>query len=204
MIRRIRPFALIAALALPLWAACGSAGLPEYDYASEPDPREREFVLGVSDGVRVQVWDSPELSTEARVRPDGTITMPLINDVQAAGKTPSELRNDIESELAEYVKIENADVTVAVGDIRSYRFTVSGEVSEPGIHESDHYVTVAEAIAIAGGFTRFASENDIVLQRRDRESGEVREIPIAYSAIESGEHPEMNLVLMPGDSLHIP
>lgn len=195
---------LIAALALPLAAACGASSLPDYDYTQEHDPREREYVLGTSDGVQIHVWDDPDLSTDTRVRPDGTVTMPLVGDLQAAGRTPSQLRGVIEDALEEYVHAEEIHVTVAVRDIRSYRFTVSGEVSEPGIHESDHYVTVAEAIAIAGGFTRFASEDDIVLQRRDRETGEAREIPIVYGAIESGERPEMNLVLKPGDSLHVP
>ncbi len=203
MIRHVTCSALPAALAL-LLMACGSAGIPDYDYSQEPDPREQEFVLGISDGVQIHVWDNPDLSTDTRIRPDGTITVPLIGDVTAAGKTPTELRGVIADRLSEYVKAESAEITVGVGEINSYRFIISGEVSEPGIHSADRYVTVAEAIAMAGGFTRFASRNDIVLQRRDRETDEVREIPIAYRAISSGEHPEMNLVLLPGDSLHIP
>lgn len=203
MTRHIRLDAVIAALILPLWLGCG-AHVPDYDYSQEPDPRTREFVLGISDGIRIHVWNNPELTTEATVRPDGTVTMPLIGDLEAAGKTPSSLRSNIRERLSEYIVIENSSVTVAVTSVNSYRFTVSGEVSEPGIHTSQHYVTVAEAIAMAGGFTRFADKDEITLQRRDRESAEVREIPIAYRAIASGERPEMNLVLLPGDSIHVP
>ena len=202
MIRQSRLAALLL-VALPLVIGCG-AQIPDYDYSQEPDPRTREFVLGISDGIRIHVWDNPSLSTEATVRPDGTVTLPLVGDLTAAGNTPSELREMILERLADYVRVENSSVTVAVTSVNSYRFMVSGEVSRPGIHTAEHYVTVAEAIAMAGGFTRFASKDDIVLQRRDQETAEVRRIPIAYRAIASGEHPEMNLVLLPGDSLHIP
>ena len=194
---------LIAACVVPLWLGCGSS-LPDYDYRAEPDPRTREFVIGISDGVRIYVWDHPNLSTEASVRPDGTVTMPLVGDLTAAGKTPSELRGEISERLTEWVKVESSSITVAITAVNSYRFMISGEVAQPGIHAAQHYVTVAEAIALAGGFTRFASKNSIVLQRRDPDTSEVRHIPIAYRAIASGERPEMNLVLMPGDSLHVP
>ena len=201
MTRHILYVAIFAALALPASLGCG-ANLPDYDYSQEPDPRTREFVLGISDGIRIHVWDNPEMSTEASVRPDGTVTMPLVGDFTAAGRTPSELREQIRERLADYVK--DSKITVAVTSVNSYRFTISGEVAQPGIHSADQYVTVAEAIAMAGGFTRFASKSGIVLQRRDAETSEIRKIPISYRAIASGEHPEMNLVLLAGDSLHIP
>jgi polysaccharide biosynthesis/export protein len=200
---RTSRYAVVLASFLAFGIGCG-ASLPDYDYSQEPDPRAREFVLGISDGIRIHVWDNPDLSTEASVRPDGTITMPLVGDLTAAGKTPSELRELIRERLTEYLKVEHSSITVAVVAVNSYRFMVSGEVARPGIHSSQHYVTVAEAIALAGGFTRFASKDSIVLQRRDPASGEVRQIPISYRAIASGEHPEMNLVLLAGDSLHVP
>lgn len=203
MFRSSRHAAAFAALSLPLWLGC-SAHIPDYDYSKEPDPRTREFVVGVSDDIRIHVWDNPELSTETTVRPDGTVTMPLVGDFPAAGNSPSELREIIRTRLSDYVQVDKSSIAVEVANVNSYRFTVSGEVSEPGIHEAQRYVTVAEAIAMAGGFTRFASKEELVLQRRDRETRGVREIPIVYPAIASGEHPEMNLVLLPGDSLHVP
>lgn len=196
--------ACILAIAAVLCGACGGAPLPDYDYSQEPDPRAREYVLGVADSLDINVWKNPELSTRAIIRPDGTITMPLIGDLHAAGKTPSELKEQIESRLVNYIKLEGTEITIAVTNAASYRFTVSGEVGSPGIFTSAYYVTVAEAIALAGGFSRFASRDRLKLMRRDPRTGEVREIPIDYTRIESGERIDMNLVLMSGDSLYVP
>jgi polysaccharide export outer membrane protein len=158
----------------------------------------------VSDELLITVWKNQQLTTTATVRPDGTITMPLAGDVVAAGKTPTLLKREIERRLAEYIKMDGgAEVTVAVTGVNSYRFTVAGEVSQPGIFTSKVYVTVAEAIALAGGFTRFANRDDIVLLRRNGH-GDVRRIPITYSLIADGEHPEMNLTLLAGDSIYVP
>lgn len=182
--------------------ACGPT-LPAYDYSKEPNPRRSEYVIGVSDELQITVWKNPQLTTAVTVRPDGTITMPLVGDVVATGRTPSQLRQEIAKRLAEYIKLEGSEITVAVTGVNSYRFTVSGEVGQPGIFTSKVYVTVAEAIALAGGFTRFAKRNDIVLMRRNK-NGQIRRIPIAYDFIANGEHPEMNLVILPGDSLYVP
>jgi polysaccharide export outer membrane protein len=194
---------LLAAVLAALAAGCG-ARPPDYDYSKEPNPRKSEFVIGVSDEMLVTVWRKPELTTTATVRPDGTITMPLIGDVMASGKTPSQLKQEIQRRVAEFIKLDaSTTITIAVTAVNSYRFTVSGEVAQPGIHTSKVYVTVAEAIALAGGFTRFAKRDDIVLMRRNQ-AGVVRRIPIAYSLIANGEYPEMNLVVLSGDSIFVP
>jgi len=182
--------------------ACGPT-LPDYDYTKEPNPRRSEFVIGISDDLMITVWKNQQLTTAATVRPDGTITMPLVGDISAAGKTPSQLRKEIQAKLAEYIKLEGSEITIAVTGVNSYRFTVSGEVGQPGIYTAKVYVTVAEAIALAGGFTRFASRDDIVLMRRDP-NGTIRKIPIVYSLIASGEAPQMNLTVLAGDSLFVP
>lgn len=194
-----------ASLLAVLWlgtGACGAA-LPSYDYSKEPDPTKLEYVLGVSDSVDINVWKYAELNTKATIRPDGTITMPLIGDLQAEGKTPSELKAAIATKLAEFYK-ESLEITVAVTNWASYRFTVSGEVNTPGVLESTRYVTVAEAIALAGGLTRFARKNGMILTRTDPKTGAVRRIPLAYDPIISGERPDMNIYLMRGDRLHVP
>src|SRR5262249_40656408 len=162
-----------------------------YDYTKEPDPRKHEFVIGASDNLRITVWKNPELSTEAKVRPDGTITMPLIGDVLAAGRTPGELKVEITHKLSAYVKDENSTVTIAVTEVNSYRFTVSGNVEHGGIFTSKYYVTVAEALAMAGGLNKFASPHKIVLVRPEK--GGVRRVPFDYDRISSGEHPDENL-----------
>ena len=190
---------LLAAISL---LACGPS-LPKYDYGKEPDPRRSEYVIGVGDGLSINVWKNPQLSTNVVVRPDGTVTMPLVGDLLARDKTPSQLRSEIAARVSEYVKLEGSEITVAVTEVNSYRFTVSGEVGQPGFVEAKQYLTVAEAIAQAGGFTRFAKRNEIVLSRRGQD-GTIRRIPIAYDYIENGSHPEMNIVMLPGDSLHVP
>jgi len=192
----------VAVVAFGLIVACGPK-LPGYDYSSEVDPRVSEYVIGVDDGLTINVWKNEQLSTAAVVRPDGTITMPLVGDLVARGKTPTQLRKAIAKRLAEYVKLGASEITVAVSQVNSYRFTVSGEVIRPGMVQSRQYLTVAEAIAQAGGFTRFADRNKLVLSRRGAD-GTIRRIPIVYDLIEDGSHPEMNIVMLAGDSLHIP
>jgi polysaccharide export outer membrane protein len=195
--------AKVLAIALVMAASACGPSLPDYDYSKEPNPRRSEFVIGISDDLMITVWKNQQLTTAATVRPDGTITMPLVGDIVAAGKTPTTLRQEIQQRLAEYIKLEGSEITIAITGVNSYRFTVSGEVGQPGIYTAKVYVTVAEAIALAGGFTRFADRDDIVLMRRD-DKGQIRKIPIVYSLIASGEQPQMNLVVLSGDSLFVP
>lgn len=186
-----------------LLAACGST-IPNYDYAQEPDPRNQEWVLGVGDDITINVWKNPELTTEATIRPDGNITMPLVGDLRAVGETPSSLKQKLTVKLGEFVKLQGSDITVALRGANSYRFTVSGEVTRPGMQTLGYFVTVSEAIALAGGFTRFAKRNTMVLQRRDPKTGAVRTIPLAYDALVGTKRPDMNIVLLAGDSLYVP
>lgn len=191
---------LLALLAVA--TACGP-GIPRYDYGAEPNPLKSEYVIGVADHLQITVWQNPGLSTDIKVRPDGTITMPLIGDLRAVGRTPSQLKGDIEKKLKAFIRDESAVVTVAVTEVNSYRFTVSGEVLRGGVFTSDRYVTVVEALAMAGGFTRFAKRDKILIVRRG-DDGNVRQIPISYDAIASGKHEEMNIVLLAGDTVIVP
>ena len=190
-------------LALASLSSCGAAAIPNYDYAKEPDPRGNEFVIGVSDHLTLTVWKNPELSSSVVVRPDGTITLPLIGDMRAAGRSPSALRKAIQRRLSTYVKTDSAVITLAVTEVNSYHFTVTGEVARAGMFTSPRYVTLVEAIAMAGGFTRFAAADKMVVLRRGP-NGQSRRIPIAYSAITSGRSPRMNLVVLRGDSIYVP
>lgn len=194
------PLALALAVLL---AACGPS-LPTYDYAQEPDPRSQEWVLGVGDAITINVWENPGLTTEATIRPDGNVTMPLVGDLRAVGETPTSLKAKIKDKLADFVKLQGSEITVALRGANSYRFTVSGEVTRPGMQSLGYFVTVSEAIALAGGFTRFAKRNEMVLQRRDPKTGEVRTIPLAYDALVGAKRPDMNIVLIAGDSLFVP
>jgi polysaccharide export outer membrane protein len=187
-------------LVILLLAACGP---PPYDYSQEADPRKAEFIIGASDGVRITVWKNPELSTDATVRPDGTITMPLLGDIQAVGRTPSQLRDVVMKKLSAFIKDETATVTVALTNIASYRYTVAGNFEHPGSFTSKYYVQVAEAIAMAGGINRFANPHRLFIIRPDP-AKKVRRIPLDYERVTSGEHPDENLVLHAGDTLYAP
>lgn len=191
---------MIRALLLFL-VACGSS-IGNFDYTKEIDPRSKELVLGVGDVVGINVWENPALTTDATIRPDGTITMPLVGDLKAAGTTPSQLKEEITKGIANYVK--QAVVTVAVKNWRSYRFTVEGEVTKPGVMTSEQYVTVSEALAMASGLTRFAKRSEIKLIRRDPKTGDVRQIPLDFDDLASGKRLDMNIFVLPGDSIYVP
>jgi polysaccharide biosynthesis/export protein len=200
---RIGRLFAVAALAASVAALAGCPpGVPNYDYAKEPDPRNKEIVLGAGDVIGVNVWENANLNTEATIRPDGTITMPLIGDVKAAGETPTMLRNRIKTQIAQFVK--NTEVTIAVKAWKSYRFTIQGEVSRAGVYSAEQFLTVADALALAGGLTRFAKRNEIKLTRKDNKTGEVRYIPLDYESLASGKRPDMNIYVLAGDTIWVP
>lgn len=188
-----------------LASACGST--PVQPRANEnPQPLGQpgqEYVIGVGDQLRISVWKNPDLSTDTRVRPDGVVTMPLVGDVKAAGMTPSQLRSYIVEKLQTYIKDQTTVVTVSVVEINSYWVTVSGNVALPGLFSTRHYLTVSDAIAMAGGLNRFASPSSIVVVRGTPE-GKKRRISVDYDAVVSGSRPEANLVLVAGDTVYVP
>jgi polysaccharide export outer membrane protein len=199
--RSLEVFPLLA-LAASLALGCAHRA-SAYDYGKEPDPRKQEFVLGPSDVLHINVWKNQDLSGDAVVRPDGTITVPLVGDVRAAGRTPGEVRTELTQRLGTFIKDDSAVVTVAVTAINSYRFTVSGNVERPGTYNSSHYVTVSEAMALAGGPNRYAAPEDTVVIRTDGPLG-ARRIPVDIPAMLAGKRPEQNLALLPGDVVYVP
>jgi polysaccharide export outer membrane protein len=183
-------------------AACGPK-VYDFPYAQEPDPRKSEYVIGVADELTVSIWRQNDLSANVVVRPDGTITLPLMGDLRAAGLTPSALKREVEKKLTAFVKDEGAVVTIAVNAVNSYRVTVSGKVARPGVIASQEYLTVADAIAAAGGPTRFASQQEVVIIRQDPKGG-VRRIPVNYEELAAGRSLEQNLVLLRDDKVFVP
>lgn len=182
--------------------ACG-AREARVDYAawSVNDPRQSAYRIGVSDVIRVTVWKDPSLSTDTTVRPDGKITVPLIGELEAGGRTAAEVQEQLVRRLAAFVK--DAIVTVAVVEVNSYRFTVAGNVERPGMFTPRYYVTVSEAIALAGGPNRFGSTDETVVIRPRLGAPPVR-IPIDYDRILTGERPEADIVIRPGDTVLVP
>jgi polysaccharide export outer membrane protein len=187
-------------------AACGS-NLPKYNYGEEPDPRTSEVILGVGDVVAINVWGegNKDLNTEATIRPDGTITMPLVGDLKASGRTPTELKKQITAKLGDFVKtLQGSEITVALKTWRSYRFTIQGEVVKTGVFTTDQFVTVGDALALAGGPTRFARRDGIVLMRTDAKTKQVKRIPFDYDLLASGKRADMNIYVLPGDTIYVP
>jgi len=196
--------ARISAISAFVTSSFGCAGTINYDYSKEYDPRKHEYVIGPADGLSINVWQNTDLSNpQAVVRPDGTITMPLTGDFKVAGKTPSQVRDEVKIAIKQYVKEEAAIVTVAVTAIASYRFTVTGNVGTPGSFTSTYYVSVADALAMAGGPTRFA-DTDAMEVIRYGNDGKLRRIPVSYADIETRRRPEANVILVAGDTVHVP
>ena len=188
-----------------LLAACGARSFDPAIYKAEPDPRNKELVLGVGDVLEIRVWEQKDLNADPTIRPDGTITMPLVGDLPAAGDTPSALKAKIKKALESYLKLPAGnEITVAVKAWKSYRFTLEGEVGKPGVYTSDGYVTVGEAIAMGGGLTRFARRDGVTLLRTTPKSGKVRQIPLDYDALASGKRLDMNIWVLPGDTIWVP
>jgi polysaccharide biosynthesis/export protein len=195
----------------PRLAACVLAGValaachPQitYDYAKEPDPRKTGFSIGVNDVLQIDVWKNQDLSGRHHVRPDGNITMPIIGDVAAAGLTPPQLRDLLGKKLSRFLRDDAAVVTVTVIEVNSYRVNVVGKVERPGVYTPKDFVSVLDALALAGGPSRFAETDQIIVIRRDRD-GQQRKIPFYYSEVVAGRHLEMNITLLGGDTVVVP
>ena len=187
-----------------LLVACASTAPQHgYDYSKEPDPRRAEYVIGAADSLSITVWKNPDVSRDVVVRPDGTITLPLIGDIQAAGKTPSQLKIEIAKQVGKFVRDEGMVVTVAVHAVNSYSFTIPGNVERPGVFSTQRYMTVLDAIQLAGGPNRFASPEGTQIIRRDPTVG-TRVIPINYPAVLAGTETQANVVLLAGDQVTVP
>ena len=158
-----------------------------------------DYVIGADDTLHISVWKEPDLSETLPVRPDGKISMPLLNDVTAAGLTPLQLKDSITEKLKKY--IADPRVTVVVTAMNSRRVFVTGEVVHSGPMPLLPHMTMLQALAQAG-FTQFANLKSIYLLRT--ENGKQEKLPFNYKEVVKGNHPEQNIVLKPGDTLVVP
>jgi polysaccharide biosynthesis/export protein len=201
LLRFIACVPFIAAASVGCTTHAGSASARAlYTEAAQRDPRGKPYIIGIADMVHIGVWKDESLSTDAIVRPDGTITMPLIGELRAADRTAAELQQDASKRLSAWVK--DASVTVSVVEINSYRFTVAGNVEHPGLFSARYYLTVSEALSLAGGPNRYADTDEVVIVRWL--NGRLVRIPINYDTILSGKSPEQDLVILAGDSVRVP
>jgi polysaccharide export outer membrane protein len=160
---------------------------------------DSDYVIGADDTLRISVWKEPDLTETLPVRPDGKISMPLLNDVQAAGLTPLQLKDSLTEKLRKY--IADPRVTVVVTAMNSRRIFVSGEVLHSGPMALLPHMTMLQALSQAG-FTQFANLKAIYLLRS--ENGKQQKIPFNYKDVIKGNHPEQNIALKPGDTVVVP
>jgi polysaccharide export outer membrane protein len=159
-----------------------------------------DYKIGPQDVVRVDVWKEPDISRTIPVRPDGKISLPLLNDVQAMGLTATQLSAAIHDGLTKY--LTNPQVTVTVTEINSRRVYVTGEVTRPGALALLPNMTVLQALTSAGGFTQFAKIKNIYVLRV--EEGKQIQHPFNYKEVVKGKRPEDNVVLQPSDVVVVP
>jgi polysaccharide export outer membrane protein len=181
-------------------SGCGGRGLSPPP--PDPDPFHREpYRIGTTDQLRIRVWRNPELSVDVPVRTDGKISVPLLDDVQAEGLTPMELKEVLTREFAEYV--EAPDVTVIVLQMNSQFVTVLGGAGRNTQVPITKNLRVLEAIATVGGFKTFADKGDVRIVRQQENGSEV-EYRFDYDAYIKGRAPGTNIVLKDGDVIIVP
>jgi polysaccharide export outer membrane protein len=170
---------------------------------AQPTPATSDptYVIGPSDELNISVWNQPQLTRTVPVRPDGMISLPLINDVQAAGKTPAQLRLAITEKLSSFVK-DQLEVTVIVTVMNSQRVYVLGQVVRAGAYPMLPGMNVLQAISSAGGLAQFAKETGIMILRT--ENGQQVRLPFNYKDVINGRRPEQNITLKPGDTIVVP
>src|SRR3981081_2683941 len=177
-------------VAPPCTTGCGPTALAS---------NSADYVIGSEDTLHVSVWKEPDLTATLPVRPDGKISLPLLNDVQAAGLTPLKLGASITEKLKKY--IADPRVTVVVTAMNSQRVFVTGEVTHTGAMPLLPNMTMLQVLSSAG-FTQFANVKNIYLLRT--ENGKQVKLPFNYKEVVKGNHPEQNIMLKPGDTVVVP
>ena len=158
-----------------------------------------DYVIGADDMLHISVWKEPDLTQTLPVRPDGKISLPLLNDVTAAGLTPTQLADSITTKLKKFMS--DPRVTVVVTAMNSQKIYILGEVLHPGTTILQPNMTVLQALATAG-FTQFANTKGIYLLRND--NGKQQKIAVHYRELIKGESVAQNLSLKPGDTIVVP
>ncbi len=165
--------------------------------AATSDPN---YVIGGQDVLNVSVWKEAELTQTVPVRPDGKISLPLLNDVQAAGLTPTQLAENLTESLKKFVT--NPQVTVIVTQINSQRIYILGEVNRAGAYPLLPNMTILQGLSSAGGFTQFANTKKIYMFRV--ENGKQVKFPFNYKDVVNGKAQDENVVLRAGDTIVVP
>jgi polysaccharide export outer membrane protein len=182
----------------PAPASSAAATVPD----SVPSVANKDhYLIGNEDVLTINVWKEPDVSRQVPVRSDGKISLPLLGEVQAAGKSPKELESDIAKGLRDY--ISEPEVTVIVQESKSRRFSILGQVQRPGSYLLSGDVKVLDAIAMAGGFRDFAKVKNIRVLRQEADGKQVS-LPFNYKDVIKGTNPGQNIEIEPKDTIYIP
>jgi polysaccharide export outer membrane protein len=178
---------------------------PDPPSADRPPPiptrTDDSFVIGPEDVLDISVWKEPELTKQIPVRSDGKISLPLLGDIQASGRTPLQLRLDITDKLKGYV--EDPRVDIIVQQINSLKYNVFGEVGKPGSYVLNGGTTIVDAIALAGGLKDFANKKKIYILRINSLGVESR-FTFNYEDFIKGKNTRQNILLKPRDTVVVP
>ena len=169
--------------------------------AASTKAHDDSFVIGNDDVLAISVWKEPDVSRSIPVRSDGKISLPLVGELQATGRTPLKLEQDIAARLKNY--IAEPEVTVIVQQINSQKFNILGMVGRPGSYPISNSATVLDAIALAGGFRDFAKQKSIYVLRQNADGSQTR-IPFNYKQVVKGQNPAQNIRLQPRDTIVVP
>jgi polysaccharide export outer membrane protein len=181
-------------LSAPRGAAAGAAAQPA------PPAVAADYVIGPTDVLSIVFWGDRDLSTEVTVRPDGKISLPLLNDIVAAGLTPEQLRSRLTDAARRFV--QSPVVTVVVRQVNNNRAFITGQISNPGPYVLSGPTTVLQLIAMAGGFTDYADRKHVLITRI--ENGVQRAFSFNYDNVVKQRDLTQNLILKAGDTVVVP
>jgi polysaccharide biosynthesis/export protein len=202
MARAMLPIGLAIFLGLGLTSAATSQQSKAAAKAQTATPQAAGsgYVISPGDVLDIQVWQEPNVSKAVPVRPDGKISLPLLDDVQAAGLTATALTAALTERLKKF--ISDPQVTVIVSQVNSQRFYITGEVTRGGTYPLEPGMTVLQGLASAGGFTAFANVKKIYVLRQ--ENGKQVKYPFNYKDAVKGKDPAQNILLQPADTIVVP
>ncbi len=159
-----------------------------------------QYVIGPEDVLYIHVWREESLTRTVPVRMDGNISLPIIQEIKAAGLTPLQLKEELTKRLKEFIETPNVSVTVM--EANSFKVYVTGQVKTPGVYRLRSETTVLQIIPMAGGFTDWANQKKILVVRK--ENGKEKHITVNYKKIRKGDDPASNLILKSGDTVIVP
>ncbi|HKE31564.1 MAG TPA: polysaccharide biosynthesis/export family protein [Candidatus Angelobacter sp.] len=206
--RQVRRWLWTGVAALALSGMAGAQELAKAEPAGSKDAKvsspekaveQPEYIVGEGDVLHINVWKETEISQTVVVRPDGNISLPLVNEISVAGLSPRQIQQLVTEKLKSI--LTNPQVTVSVAEVRSKMVYITGEVGKPGAYSVASPLNVLQLIARAGGLNEFASRKNIYILRGNDKKNRLH---FNYKEVVKGKHSEQNIILQPGDTVVVP